>query len=269
MHLLLLLLYSRHGNLLVVELPSQSAMPDEKRIAFELVETPEDARTDIPPEETNLVSDKNARARDMREGDTGADLPYSEGDLDVKNMPSDATVAQGRPEQPGVESSSETTSSNREYSYQVAPSSSSGSETSFSREALLGRPQRNTRQSSRIRYDQRNNSARDIGGFSLNTYAWDFAPYLLELKDSIQRNVFPPPAFTQLGFGGTNTIQFRINPDGKLEGPWLLNSRGEKALIETSKKAVIFSAPFRPLPKDFPEEYLVVTAKFDYFVMNR
>lgn len=46
----------------------------------------------------------------------------------------------------------------------------------------------------------------------------------------------------------------------------ILGSEGSQALIETSKKAVELSAPFWPLPDDFPREFLEVTAKFHYIV---
>jgi hypothetical protein len=54
-----------------------------------------------------------------------------------------------------------------------------------------------------------------------------------------------------------------------LEGPQVLEYSGEKALIETSKKAIQVSAPFRPLPEDFPEKYLQVTARFQYFILGK
>ena len=37
-----------------------------------------------------------------------------------------------------------------------------------------------------------------IGGISLNTTAWDFAPYLLDLKHRIKQHWIPPLAFTAL-----------------------------------------------------------------------
>jgi outer membrane biosynthesis protein TonB len=74
---------------------------------------------------------------------------------------------------------------------------------------------------------------------------------------------------THLGFGGSNVVRFRIFPKGHLEGPEVLGYNGEKALIETSKRAVQVSAPFPPLPEDFPEKYLEVTASFHYRTMRK
>jgi hypothetical protein len=36
----------------------------------------------------------------------------------------------------------------------------------------------------------------------------------------------------------------------------------------TSSNAIEVSAPFLPLPRDFPEDYLEVTGKFIYFVQK-
>jgi TonB family protein len=117
-----------------------------------------------------------------------------------------------------------------------------------------------------LAYQQTVSSAANQGGISFNTYDWDFAPYLIRLKKRIERNIYPPPAFTHLGIGGSNIIRFRISRDGTVTGPEVLGSEGEKALIETSKRAVEVSAPFWPLPEDFPRDYLEVTAKFFYVV---
>ena len=50
---------------------------------------------------------------------------------------------------------------------------------------------------------------------------------------------------------------------------YTIYGEGEKALIETSKRAVQVSAPFPPLPEDFPEKYLVVTASFHYRTVRK
>jgi len=71
----------------ITELLKQPPRPD-KRLVFELVETPESARSESPPENARLLSDKNAVARDnYQQKDKPAGNPYSAGDLDVKNLP--------------------------------------------------------------------------------------------------------------------------------------------------------------------------------------
>ena len=59
--------------------------------------------------------------------------------------------------------------------------------------------------------------AAESGGLSFNTYDWDFAPYMLALKERISRNIFPPLAFSQLGMiDGDTMLRFKIYPDGRL-----------------------------------------------------
>jgi len=108
---------------------------------------------------------------------------------------------------------------------------------------------------------------KELGGFAFNTYDWDFAPYMLELKRRIQGNIFPPIAFSQLGMiDGETLLRFRINPDGSLEALELLDTKGHKSLVDTSVNAVEISAPFPVLPDDFPKPFLEVTGKFIYFI---
>jgi len=114
-------------------------------------------------------------------------------------------------------------------------------------------------------YRELQSSVERNGGISFNTYAWEWAPYLLKLKDLIQKNIFPPASFTRLGFGGSHLIRFRIARDGRLTGPHILGSDGDRVLTETSSKAITLSAPFPPLPDDFPESFLEVTVLFQYY----
>lgn len=108
---------------------------------------------------------------------------------------------------------------------------------------------------------------RKQGGFSFSTYNWNFAPYMLEMKRKIQNNIYPPLAFKTLGLiDGETLVKFTIQKDGSLSDVKLLNYKGHKSLMETSIQAIKISAPFRELPEDFPDPYLVVTGKFIYFV---
>jgi outer membrane biosynthesis protein TonB len=106
-----------------------------------------------------------------------------------------------------------------------------------------------------------------IGGISLNTTAWDFAPYLLDLKHRIKQHWIPPLAFTALGaIHGYTWIRFRIYPDGNMEAMEIVETEGHESLHRASANAVRGAAPFRELPKDFPEPYLEVTFGFYYLL---
>jgi outer membrane biosynthesis protein TonB len=237
----------------------------DRRIAFEIVETPDDAAVQEPPDDADLLSDKNARAQDTQDSPMEEGRPYSDGLGNAKEM---ATEAAESREMAGDGGTEESVEQQRVTEYAYMPASRKSGST-FSREVLLGQSSNARARMNRPGYKQLETQARDMGGLSFNTYSWNFAPYLIELKRRIQKNIYPPPAFTHLGFEGTNMLRFRIYPDGRLDNLVVLDSQGEEALVETSRKAVIVSAPFHPLPGDFPEDYLEVTGKFEYFIVTR
>jgi hypothetical protein len=241
---------------------------EEKRLTFELVETPEQARSQTPPENAQLLSDKNAVAHDeYQKNDKPKGNPYSEGDFDVKNLPvvpvEPTPLTEQVPEQKNEISKENqlTESSSNRYEYQK-----------FSRQELMKKNPASTNYPEQSRldkplYDNKQFSADDLGGFSFNTYDWDFAPYMLEMKRKVERNVFPPPAFTYMGLiSGETVLRFKVMPNGEVKDLKVLKYSGHESLKETSINSIVNSSPFRPLPADFPESFLEVTASFTYYV---
>ena len=118
-----------------------------------------------------------------------------------------------------------------------------------------------------INWDNRKFSAEDLGGVSLSTYAWDFAPYILAMKRRLREHIYPPPAFMQMGaITGEVMLRFRVHPDGSVTDLVLIDNKGHSAFIETSMNAVKASNPFRPLPDTFPDPYLDLTWTFIYTI---
>ncbi|MDZ7330767.1 MAG: energy transducer TonB [candidate division KSB1 bacterium] len=242
----------------------------ERRMVFELVETPESARSEQPPNEAQLLSDKNTVARDQYTGkDKPKGAPYSEGDLDIHQWPEPAKDVASASSQPELEPAQRTDSDDQRF----ASIGTRYEPLKFSRQELLkkspsiGDVQPIERSPARPLYDNRKFSVDDLGGFSFNTYAWDFAPYMLEMKRKVERNVFPPPAFTRMGLiSGETVLRFKVMPNGEVKDLVVLKYTGHESLKETSVNAIKNSAPFRPLPADFPENYLEVTAAFTYYV---
>lgn len=245
--------------------------PEEKRLTFELVETPESARQETPPTDARLLSDKNSRAMNpvrKPELPAGAE-PYSVGDFDVKNLPQPPSEAAAS--RPGSDGQSANRSDNRSREEESATSSPAGRYTfeKFSRQKLMGSDQNAAANPAidRPQYDNRKFSVDEIGGLSFNTYNWDFAPYMLEMKRKVERNVFPPPAFTHMGLiSGETLLRFKVLPSGAVKDLEVLKYVGHESLKETSVQAILMSSPFKPLPGDFPEDYLEVTASFHYYI---
>ena len=86
-HLLLLFFYSPRGLLHIFPEIEKTSIPQEKRIAFEIIETSEESRSKSTPDNTNLLSDKNSKARDLTNDDLDSQLPFSQGIVPVKTLP--------------------------------------------------------------------------------------------------------------------------------------------------------------------------------------
>ena len=231
----------------------------------QVVETPEDARTDKPPERIDYLSDKNAKARNqeadpiLKQGEA-----FSKGIIDSQELP----TPQGRIGQ--KQSQPLTKPSEPDNSKATEPIKENSPKFSFQEylEKLLDpKNPGNNYLAPNVKHDNRKSKALDMGGFSFNTYDWDFAPYLLALKKRIQRNIFPPIAFTQFGMiSGETIVRFKIFPSGQMRDLEVLGHAGHISLRQTSNSAIVTSAPFPRLPVNFPEPYLEITGKFMYLV---
>jgi outer membrane biosynthesis protein TonB len=242
---------------------TETSKPDRPPLVFTLAETPESARREKSPENAEHVSDKNAVAQNP---DAPQNLPI--GKSFAEGVSPNATAAPQPPAnavqpEPSVsENPSREEAASAEDGIRAARISSS-----FRREFLTGNQRSAPQRLPEAGMENQQSRAPELGGFSLNTYEWDFAPYMLWLQKHVQRNIYPPPAFTHMGIiSGRTMLRFRINRDGTLLGMELLGYDGHKTLMETSVRAVQLSAPFRELPKDFPEDYLEVTGHFEYTV---
>ncbi len=264
---------------------AQTSPLDNESIVFELeeqqrpnqvVETPEDAQIKDPPLDPQFASDKNARARNS-ETDPNLDMgaPFARGDFDFPELPTE----QGPIGEPGVQADANNTSQDKpnakDKDEEEKTDNIVDSRTSDFKRELLTKPtqtvQAGVSQSiPRARYDNQESKAPDMGGMSFNTYDWDFAPYMLTLKKKVQGNIFPPPAFTHLGLiKGETLLRFKIYPNGELRDLELLEYTGHETLMKTSMSSINISAPFQPLPDDFPEPFLEVTAKYFFYIKGR
>ena len=249
----------------------QKNQENQRKIEFEIVETPEDATSYISPQHAELLSDKNSIARDSYQKDDKLQgNPYSEGDIDVKNLPLPKNErfwyfsTENGNRQLTEKFEREKNNKQDEFTYEE-----------FSRQQLLKdrnevsqmQPQESP---NRPVYENRKFSAKDLGGFTFNTYNWDFAPYMLAMKKKVERNIFPPPAFTRMGLiNGETLLRFKVMPNGEVKDLTVLKYSGHESLKETSVQAILNSSRFKPLPADFPENFLEVTASFSYYVRRR
>ncbi|MFQ5825174.1 MAG: energy transducer TonB [bacterium] len=257
-------------------------MLDDNKLIFELedrkwpkeiVETPEDAKVEEHSKDAMLASDKNALASNP---ETNLELPlgeaFSRGDMHFRELPID----QAPIGEQGILAKAQNLKQEQETNQDLMDSESTNLYTKndrsqdFDREYLTNPKTTSNPGSSnrppKPKYNNQNSRAPISGGFSFNTYNWDFAPYMLALKKKVERNIFPPPAFYLMGMiSGETLLRFKILSSGKMKDLEVLEYKGHETLMETSVRAIEVSAPFLPLPANFPEAYLEITATFHYF----
>lgn len=233
---------------------------EEKRLVFEIVESNPDKIVATPPEDARFASDKNTQASDNNpEATEESARPTTEGFADTKELPVFSTDRSNLNEAARM----------RDF---TAPKKFNLSELlrRADPEKSIERNQKEEEKKKRLTAVMPKNpdvSAKELGGMSLSTYAWDFAPYMLKLKRKINRNIHPPKAFLDLGIiDGRYVIQFVITQKGELKSLRVMDSQGSKSLELTSINAIQYSKPFDPLPEHFPDDLLVITGTFTYFV---
>lgn len=291
LHVLFLLLWEGVWKLDFFQPERELGVPEPEPIIFDLqqpeaqqpkkvVETPQDARVVEKPKRADFLSDKNALARNP-ESDPKLAIgdAYSRGDLASHELPQPRVQPGQRPQpqvKPGEKQEEKETEKDEKEEKEKTDQDLEDFNMIEPRERIVAgnpfeyppaQPPGAQEQLPMIEHDNQASRSEDRGSISFNTYNWDYAPYMLMLKRRISRNIFPPPAFTQLGMISGNTIlRFKIYPDGTMKDLEILNYNGHQSLMLTSRSAVEISAPFPGLPGDFPEPYLEVTGQFIYFV---
>ena len=107
--------------------------------------------------------------------------------------------------------------------------------------------------------------AKLVGDFALSTYEWEWAPYWLDFKRKLYRVWTAPPAYSHLGIiYGYTIIWVKLNRKGEMLEYKVLKHEGHPSLLESSVGAIRSSFPFKPLPDNFPDEFLEITFLLRY-----
>lgn len=80
-----------------------------------------------------------------------------------------------------------------------------------------------------------------------------FAPYLVIIRDKIERNWNPPPGAKDI----KSRVVFKIFRTGRMGDAGLSESSGNFYFDQAAMRAVMVSSPFPPLPEGFFKEYEV------------
>jgi len=83
------------------------------------------------------------------------------------------------------------------------------------------------------------------------TSEFQFPPYLLIVRDKVERNWSPPPGVK----GATVKVMFRVLRTGRVGEAKLTESSGNFYFDQAAMRAILASSPFPPLPEGFFKEY--------------
>ncbi len=212
------------------------------------------------PEKTDLLSNMNSRARNPELTKELGEIPNSKGNVpfaDLSPLPKFKSFPnfQSKPfnRKALIGEGSEESSLEKEYT-----------------KSKLQEAQSSTSKGANQILDQKKFSVEDLGALSLSTYRWEWAPYVNALKQRLYQVWFTPPAYYRLGLiSGYTIVQFTIDRTGQLTNLNVLKQVGHKSLELSSTEAIKAIFPFLPLPEDFPEESLTITAKLIYPDLRR
>jgi hypothetical protein len=238
-------------------------------------ELPEEM-ADTAPEKPDFLSNIDSRARDASPGGEGS-LPRLEGASDAPHValvPGETSPA--NPKAP-EEGSDEATEPAPDAAALETPAESPGAEAAlvprkeeraenarpFDPSLLLARPRGN----SDIAQEAMNNPDGGTpldGGITLNTVAWDYAPWIQRFRRDFLRDWRAPYAYYMGLISGWHVLELEVAPGGELLRLELRNQEGSDALVQTSELTFKALAPYHPLPEDFPEESLVLRIKLVY-----
>jgi outer membrane biosynthesis protein TonB len=114
-------------------------------------------------------------------------------------------------------------------------------------------------------------NATSFGDISLNTTAWDYAPWLERFRRALMQHWYAPGAYYYgvLREGGYAVIEVVIAKSGEMNHMDLLDEKEHPSFTAASMEALKSTAPFEALPKDFPEPTLILRIQMIYPKIER
>jgi len=103
-----------------------------------------------------------------------------------------------------------------------------------------------------------------FGAVSLNTMAWDYAPWMQRFSRDFHRNWRPPFAYMMGIIHGQHRVRIEVAKDGRLLDLRLLEEEGHASLAQASIANLQGIEPLMPLPERFPEETLILHLTITY-----
>ena len=254
---------ARADTVMVQLMPGGNSPAEDPQFFTEL---PAD-RADQAPAHADFLSNVTSRARDRVPGGDAA-LPRLEGDADVpqvklerKGAPTSTGAqrsvlarpgaAESRPLDPADESSVRDPESAPPASGATSPRPPGSAGSSGVPQPEMSYPGGNAALS---------------GEVSLNTLAWNYAPWLERFRNQLMQRWFAPSAY-YLGIlkeGGWGLFEVEISRSGKVLRLDRLDEQGHPSLAKAAEGALRNMVPIEPLPADFPEPTLILRIRMFY-----
>jgi len=245
--------------------PEDSPAPAATEDPHFFTELPPD-RSDQAPEHPEALSNVTSRARDAVPGGEADALPRLTGASDAPEV---ALVPRQEASSPapgaeGTQGQTPSPSEDADLGRDIASSPAPGSaQAQDELSKVILRPGGSSDIPQEAMSNPDGNTVLD-GEISLNTTAWDYAPWLQRFRREFVKNWFAPPAYDLGLIHGWNVVELEIDRSGKLLRLDVLESDGHPSLVQSSLGAFRSIAPYQPLPDDFPEEHLILKAKLVY-----
>ena len=252
-----------------------TAEPSEPPRAF--TELPAD-RKDSPPKKADLLSNVTSRARDRAPGGDD-DLPRAHGESDARLVKLEPEESPSRPPPaPPAARKSERATSPSEPAERIGTEKgdSSADTAADRRSSSPSRPAPDAAirvtpgslGNSDFRQPEMNSdgNAGLSGDVSLNTTAWDYAPWMERFGRKLMDHWVAPLVYSMgvLKDGGSCLIEVEISRSGQILRLDLLDRQGHPSLIQAAVSAVRSMVPLEPLPADFPEPTLILRLRMIY-----
>jgi hypothetical protein len=232
-------------------------------------------RADKAPERADFLSNVTSRARDREPGGDQS-LPHMTGETDAPSVamesghvePKPASPppsAQEAPQSPGADGKVTPVAASgaaRAVTAPPAPHDASQSGQSFPNGVTA--PGNSDIHQGEMDHPQGN--ADLTGDVSLNTTAWDYAPWLQRFGRRLMSAWIAPPAY-YLGVlkdGGWTVVELEIARSGQVLRMDVLEEQGHPSLIRAATSALHSISPMEALPADFPEKTLILRVRMVY-----
>ena len=262
-HILLFWILQQENIFAIKSVKAKNEPPQELTFTFpENKPPPEKPReivqnmneNEVIPKQSNLLSDRNSEARNPEKSDKTGMAPKSTGNVNLNNL--STPMVRKRAFTPARRFSSKALTGESNRKEVEEERSESQKQTSSQSEASMGSNQM---------MNQKNFSVEEVGALTLSTYKWKWAPYINALKNKLSYVWAAPAAYYQLGLiHGYTIIALEIDKSGNLLNMKTLKHAGHSSLKISSEEAIRALFKFKPLPDDFPDETLTITAKLIY-----